>query len=304
MKISTVCGPIDAEKLGNTLIHEHIICTSPEFYFSCNNFLPRQKVLDIACAKVRLAAEKYHINTIIDGTPLSLGRDLGLLKEVSELTQVNIIASSGFYFYPSFAQRQLPVDTLAKLMIDEIEHGAIKPAMLKCAVDVEGMTNDVKKMMTVVAQVQRATDLPIFMHSSSHKRNGLEALELFLGNNVPVEKIIVGHTADAGDLSYPLELLAQGCFISVDRIKTENALQRTGILMELIKQGHAERIFIAHDHICCRDSVINDPPADQNEPHGMDVIHTLVLLELEKAFPGENISSILLNKNVLKLYKG
>ena len=298
MQINTVCGSVDLNDLGNTLIHEHIICTSPEFFREYNNWLPRQQVLDIACAKVRYAAEKYNIQTIVDGTPLSLGRDFQLLQEVSQATDVNIIASAGFYFYPSFAQRQLPVATLAKFMIEEITNGAIRPAFLKCAVDADGMTNDVKKMMTTVAEVQLATGLPVFMHSSSHKRNGLEALELFVQSGVDPRKVIVGHTADAGDASYPLELLDKGCCVSIDRIKPENAVQRTGVLQEVIKHGDIDRIFIAHDHICCRDTVMNTPPAPQGEPNGLDTIHTLVLPQLP-----EGAENKLLKENIIKLYQ-
>jgi phosphotriesterase-related protein len=285
--------------LGNTLIHEHIICTSPEFFNEYNNWLPRQQVLDIACAKVRYAAEKYNIKTIVDGTPLSLGRNLKLLQEVSQATNVNIIASAGFYFYPSFSQRQLPVATLAKFMIEEITDGAIKPAILKCAIDADSMTNDVKKMLSTVAEVQLATGLPVFMHSSSHKRNGLEALELFVQAGVDPRKVIVGHTADAGDASYPLELLDKGCLVSIDRIKPENAAQRTGVLLEVIKHGDIDRIFIAHDHICCRGTVMNNPPAPQGEPHGLDTIHTMVLPQLPEA-----VADKLLRENIIKLYQG
>lgn len=299
MQINTVCGPVDLNALGNTLIHEHIICTSPEFFNEYNNWLPRQQVLDIACAKVRYAAEKHNIKTIIDGTPLSLGRNLKLLQEVSQATNVNIIASAGFYFYPSFSQRQLPVATLAKFMIEEITDGAIKPAMLKCAVDADGMTNDVKKMLSTVAEVQLATGLPVFMHSSSHKRNGLEALELFVQSGVDPRKVIVGHTADAGDASYPLELLDKGCLVSIDRIKPENAAQRTGVLLEVIKHGDIDRIFIAHDHICCRGTVMNTPPAPQGEPQGLDTIHTMVLPQLPEA-----VADKLLRENIIKLYQG
>ena len=302
MQINTVCGAIDLNDLGNTLIHEHIICTSPEFSNEYANWLPRQQVLEIACAKVRYAMEKCNIKTIIDGTPLSLGRDLELLQEVSRATGVNIIASGGFYFYTSFAQRQLPTSTLARFMIEEITNGPVKPAMLKCAVDADGMTNDVKKMMTTVAEVQLATGLPVFMHSSSHKRNGLEALELFVQAGVNPRKIVVGHTADAGDASYPVELLNKGCCVSIDRINVGNAEQRTGILQAVLKTAAFDRIFVTHDHICCRDTIMNDPPAVQGEPRGLDTISTMVLPQIQ--INGIDLTDKLLRENIIKLYQG
>lgn len=304
MFIPTVTGQIAPADLGTTLIHEHIICTSPEFSNEYSDWLPRETVLDIALKKVRYASGKYNIKTIIDGTPLSLGRNLELLKEVSEKTNVNIIASAGFYFYPSFAQRNLPVDTLAGFMIREISSGAIKPAMLKCAVDADGMSNDVKKMMNVTAAVQLATGLPVFMHTSSYKRNGIEALELFLQSGVRADKIIVGHTGDADDLSYPLELLDKGCYVSVDRIKPENYQQRAGIILEIIKRGWQKQLFIAHDHICCRDTVMNTPPAVQNEPYGLDTIHAMVLPILQENGISNEVIEQIMQKNIINLYQG
>ena len=59
MQINTVCGAIDLNDLGNTLIHEHIICTSPEFSNEYANWLPRQQVLEIACAKVCYGKVQY-----------------------------------------------------------------------------------------------------------------------------------------------------------------------------------------------------------------------------------------------------
>ena len=89
--IRTVTGKITPGELGRTLIHEHIICTSPDFQFAFPNWLPREKVVPIAVAKLRYLAEKFQLRTFIDATPISLGRDLGLLREVSEKSGVQII---------------------------------------------------------------------------------------------------------------------------------------------------------------------------------------------------------------------
>ena len=90
MRIHTVTGIIDTGELGETLFHEHIICTSPEFQRVFPDWLPRKKVVDIAVSKIKYAVEKFGIKTIFDATPLSLGRDIELLKEVSEKSEVHV----------------------------------------------------------------------------------------------------------------------------------------------------------------------------------------------------------------------
>ena len=85
MKVNTVTGAVDVAELGATLIHEHVICSSPEFMQA---FHPRwnapEKVIPIVTERLKYIREKHDVRTIVDGTPLSLGRDLDLLKRVSE----------------------------------------------------------------------------------------------------------------------------------------------------------------------------------------------------------------------------
>ncbi|MBO5724055.1 MAG: hypothetical protein J6S58_04430 [Lentisphaeria bacterium] len=302
MQIHTVCGKKDLAELGNTLIHEHVICTGPEFSREYASWLPEELVLDIACKKIRFAAERYGIRTIIDGTPQALGRNLELLRTVSERTGVNIIASTGFYFYNTFAIACLPEQRVADFLIGEITSGAIRPSMLKCAADSDGLPPHVRKMMRITALVQKATDLPVFIHSYAPGRTGTEALQLFMESGVSPSRIVVGHTADSNDLSYPLELLEKGCFISIDRISRSNALQKGTMALELIRKGFENKIFLAHDHICCKDSLMNQPPDSQGEPGGLDTISAVIMPMLQENGFGESTVENLLKKNLCALF--
>lgn len=277
--IRTVTGKITPGELGRTLIHEHIICTSPDFQFAFPNWLPREKVVPIAVAKLRYLAEKFQLRTFIDATPISLGRDLGLLREVSEKSGVQIIASSGFYFYPCFTAICVPPETMARFIIDEInvENNGIH--MLKCAVDAEGVTPVVRRYLETIALVHNETGLPVYMHTHSGNKTGLAAQEILAEKGVPPEKTVVGHVADCNSCDYALEILQRGCSVSVDRINHKNVRNRIELLYRLLQQGFEKRIFVSCDHVCCWDNVMNQISVPNDDVESMGVIW-------QELFPG------------------
>lgn len=279
--INTVSGPVPREQLGSALIHEHIICSSSEFQYAFHGeWLPREKVVDIAVAKLRFIAENCGIRTFVDGTPLTLGRDIDLLKEVSERSGVQIIASSGFYFYPCFTAASVPPETMARFLISEVKRPENGIGILKCAVDSDGVTGFVRSYLETIALVHRETGVPIYLHSHSGNRTGLEAQAILAENGVLPERVVVGHVADCGAPEYALELLKRGCFVSVDRIWKANAAAKAEVLRALLESGFAHRVMVSHDHICCRDSIMNSEPAGVESADALGVIHRYFWPEL------------------------
>lgn len=297
--IETVTGKIKLEELGNTLVHEHIVCSGAEFQAAFPNWRPLEKVLDIAVAKLKYISENYQVRTIIDGTPLILGRDLELLKEASLRSGVQIIASTGFYYYDSFAVLKQPVELMAELLLKEIRHGAIRPAMFKCAADAAGITDTVRKSLQTAGAVYRETGMPVYCHTNSWTHSGIEAQQVLAEAGVAPEKCIFGHVCDSNDIGYALKLLETGCFVSLDRICPHNA----AFAAELIRAGYEERIFLSHDHICCYDTVACDPPAPQNEPHGLDVVHGRIIPEMRKLGVTEEVIEKITTRNIITLYR-
>ena len=297
--IQTVTGPIHLEELGQTLIHEHIICTGAEFQTAFPSWLPRETVLDIAVKKLKYISENWQVRTVVDATPLTLGRDLQLLKEASERSGVQIVASTGFYFYDSFPLLKMPPEKLAEFLVDEIRNGPIRPAMFKCAADAAGITPVVQKALQTAALVHKATGIPVYCHTCARERSGIAAQQILETSGVPPEKMIFGHVSDSNDPDYALELLKKGCYASVDRIHPHNA----AFAAELIRAGYEDRIFLSHDHICCYDTVMTDPPTPQGEPHGLDVVHSKILPEMRALGIAENTIEKIIAGNIIGLYR-
>lgn len=95
--VNTVCGLKNIDELGFTLIHEHIICVAALMLKIFPNFFDYHKLKRQVIDKLREANEVYGVETLVDGTPFQLGRDVELIQEISEQSGVNIIVSTGYY---------------------------------------------------------------------------------------------------------------------------------------------------------------------------------------------------------------
>src|ERR1700736_2890076 len=98
MDIQTVTGPIQAEQLGVTLMHEHIFNASPgiwetipEVFGSREDFV--QKATDVVTA----ARVQANVSTVVDLTPYDLGRSAEVLRDVSERSGVHVVAATGHH---------------------------------------------------------------------------------------------------------------------------------------------------------------------------------------------------------------
>ena len=94
VQIESVKGPIDTSDLGFTLSHEHVVVSSagiPQIY---PEFIQREKSIKEGIRTLS-AAKAEGLDSIIDVTTLDLGRDIDMLKQVSEGSGVNIVCATG-----------------------------------------------------------------------------------------------------------------------------------------------------------------------------------------------------------------
>ena len=94
--VNSVLGSINPSDLGFTLMHEHIACLNASMVQAFPDWFNRQDALSNAISELRYTKQQG-LQTIVDATPINLGRDIRLIREVSEKSGVNIIASTGFY---------------------------------------------------------------------------------------------------------------------------------------------------------------------------------------------------------------
>ena len=73
MMVNTVLGPVAAEALGQTLMHEHITCADWSMRMNFGDkFLQYDKLVEMAAGQLKKLKE-YGITTFVDGTAVNLG---------------------------------------------------------------------------------------------------------------------------------------------------------------------------------------------------------------------------------------
>jgi phosphotriesterase-related protein len=269
--VNTVRGPIDASKVGVTLMHEHVFVLSTEIM---QNYPEpwgdeEQRVAD---AVARLNELKSRgVDSIVDLTVIGLGRYIPRIQRVAAQTDLNIIVATGVYTYndvPFYFHYRGPGTVLGgdELMVDmfvrDIEEGiadtGVKAAILKCATDVQGVTPGVERVLRAVARAHRRTGVPISTHTHSPSERGLEQQRIFQEEGVDLSRVIIGHSGDTTDIRYLEKLIATGSYIGMDRFGIDVLLpfeDRVNTVAKMCELGHARKMVLSQDASCFQDSL-------------------------------------------------
>ena len=252
-KISTVLGEISPDELGITLTHEHIVCASPAMVAAFGNkWMDRERVIEKAVTLLTEAKRECGISSIVDATPVDLCRDISILKEVSEKSGVNILCSTGIYHGDvPFLQGKKP-ERLSKTFIDECKNGiadtGVKPAVLKCATDKQGVTEINEITLLTMAAVQSETGLPLIAHNNFYENTAEAQIETLKRGGADMTRTVIAHASDCKDVPYLEGILSCGCYLGFDRIYPEAYQWQAAVIWELIKRGYADRILLSHDY--------------------------------------------------------
>ncbi len=251
-RTNTITGPIDSEDLGFTLMHEHVFVLSHAMRQAFPNWFDRSALIESAVDELR-AVYASGVRTIVDCTPLNLGRDVGLMLEIAERSEVRIIASGGLYWteepWLDNWDAALLFDWLMK-DLQGMEGTGIKPGVIKCGTDRFGITPLNRKLLQVTARLHLASGLPITTHTTVANRSALDQLDLFAAEGVDLSRVVIGHCGDTDDLAMLETILARGSFIGMDRFRPVHAFpteKRVKVVAELCRRGYADRMILSHD---------------------------------------------------------
>src|SRR5215208_3155075 len=270
-QVHTVTGPIDADQLGTTLIHEHLRTQDEAAHVQWPTAGtakedPPHEVgpggdYEIAVREAKAAVD-LGIETICEPTAMFLGRDVDFMRRVAEQTGLQVIPCTGIYTYdhlPQFFMNRDP-DQIADLFVHDIENGIqgteIKAAFIKCAADEPGVNENIEKVHRAAARASVRTGAPIMAHSRPASNTGPRQIEIFLEEGVDPSKVQIAHTGDTDDLDYIEGLLEKGVWIGLDRYGLNLYLpyeRRQKTARALLERGYAERIFLSADSVATTD---------------------------------------------------
>ena len=254
--INTVTGPVSPKDLGATMAHEHVLLTSAGINHTFPELAERGRTRDKAVAQLT-AAREGGLGTIVDVTPMDLGRDIGLLREVSEASGVRIVAATGVWFdVPRIFWAMKPAE-VAPLFVREIEAGiegtGIRAGVIKVASHIGGVSPQAEIILRAAALAQKETGVPISCHSYAPERVGDRQLDVLLGEGVDASRIYIGHSDDSDDRDYLTGIVSRGAWLGFDHLNfghREGLLsleERLANLAYLLEAGYSGQILFGQD---------------------------------------------------------
>ena len=284
----TVAGPVDPATLGVTLIHEHVLMDSlpllavhgyateahgpydvshaAEARWNPGAHPDNYRVTDRELAVEELA---YLVTagggTIVDVTPLELGRDPGGLAEVAARTGLHIVMGGGHYLGPLHAPdlaARTPAD-IAETLIAESRDGVagtgIRPGIIGEIGTSDPPLPGELNVLRAAAIASRATGLAISVHLHPWGRTGELVADTLLEAGAVPDRIILGHLTTAhDDRPYIERLAARGTGLAFDLFGFDHSLLGAGryppsdadvaaTVIRLVRDGLGERLFLSQD---------------------------------------------------------
>ena len=252
--IMTVNGPISPDKLGITLMHEHVLVD----FRGADSINIRRWDVDIVTMRVLpylSELNKYNCRTYIECTPSFLGKDPELLKRLSDASGLHIITNTGFYgvgnnrFIPSYAFTDT-ADELAERWIDEWENGigatGVKPGFIKIGVDPGLLSEMHQKLITAATKAHLATGLVIMSHTGPSVP-AFEQIAILQKEGVSPEAFIWTHAQSDKNPETHVKAARLGTWVAFDGISNQNVDEYIKMIQNMKDNKLLHRVLISHD---------------------------------------------------------
>jgi phosphotriesterase-related protein len=268
--IATLDGPLDTADLGTVLMHEHVFNLTAEIQLVHPGFNGWDPDVEIPKAQGQLrAAKEAGIDTIVELSPIGLGRSLDLIRRAAEGSGLNLILATGLYTYDvlprpwhfvgpgTLLDGEEPLDALMRADLAEgIEGSGVRPGILKCAIDAAGLTDHVERVVRSVCRVHRETGAPVCVHTSAPHERGRDALRVLAEEEVDPARVMLAHCGDTTDLAYLEDLAASGALLGMDRFGLDVLVpfeDRVSTVVAMCERGHADKMILSQDAMCFTD---------------------------------------------------
>ncbi|MEU4317620.1 phosphotriesterase-related protein [Nocardia fluminea] len=268
-KLPTVLGEISTDNLGTTLMHEHIFVLSPDSRINwVRDWNEHEQILNAVTRLEQLHATGVH--TIVDPTVDGLGRDIHRIQTVAEqVPGLNILVATGVYTYNDVPQyfsyrgpnpyKDLPepmIEYFVRDITEGIQGTDVKACLLKCAIDEQGMTAGVERVLRAVAAAHRITGTPIMVHTHPATQTALTVQHVLDSEGVPPSAVQLAHSGDTTDVDHLSELAEAGYLLGMDRFGIDVVLgfdDRVSTVAEMCRRGYAANMVLSQDAMCHSD---------------------------------------------------
>lgn len=287
--VMTVDGPVDASTIGVTLVHEHLHIDARPLLARVHGYEgagtaaissetaaearwnPGASPDNYDLTDVELIGEELAFfvaaggRTIVDVTPVGLGRSPLALRRIARAAGINVVMGSGFYLEATHPQgvRDATPEQLAAGLVEEFRAGAdgtgIRPGIIGEVGTGTVLQAGEAKVLRAAAWAQATIGASVSVHLHPWSKIGHDVLDVLFAERARPERIVLGHlNPAAGDLSYLRSLLDRGAFGAFDLLGFDHSLLAVGryppsdhdvvaTIHQLMLDGYGERLLVSHD---------------------------------------------------------
>jgi phosphotriesterase-related protein len=245
----TVLGPVDGNRLGFTLPHEHLVFDGSSIFaepaessdremafaplgwdvLSWLRYHPYENLENVrmldeteACRELELYRHAGG-DTLVDVTVPGIGRDPAALVRLSRMTGINIIMGTGLYTEPSLLVRfrDMSVDAMASFFINDLRVG-VGDSGVRAGIIGEIACNwpvapTELKAVRAAALAQQETGAAISLHPGRNREAPLHLAMVLRESGADLSRVILCHT-DARLRAHDdrLRLADEGCVLEYD----------------------------------------------------------------------------------------
>jgi phosphotriesterase-related protein len=260
-RVRTVTGDVEPDALGTVNYHEHLFQRSP--------LLPGDD-LDDEDASGREAAElrKSGFATLVDATPLGLGRRPDAIRRISLATGLTVVMTTGAHRREHYAADHpllsASEDELATAFLRDLTVGAVeglaagenaapdaapRAGVLKVGLGYWRIDDAARRAIAAVGAAHRDTGAPVMVHLE-HGTAAHEALDALASVGVAADRVALAHIDRNPDPGLHAELAARGAFLGYDgaaRARDWPDSVLIECLTETARRGGADRVLLGGD---------------------------------------------------------
>ena len=318
--VNSVSGPISSDEMGITLIHEHLVSGYSGWQFDVGSKRYDRKAIANLCISNLKKAKEYGLNTLVDATPIDLGRDVELQKIVSTKLGINIICATGLYlsalgsagyfkFRNQISDSTTEIyETFVSEITQGIENTGVKAGVIKVATGRGKISRYEEIVLRAAARAQKETGVPIITHTEAGTM-GPEQADILISEGVDPRNIVIGHMCGNCNLEYHISVLNKGPYIAFDRLGIDIEMPdliRKACIIGLIGTGYADKIVISNDYVSLwlgRRSGLNDFIRNLGPNWSYTHIFKNIIPALKAAGVSDNNINMMLIENPKRLFK-
>lgn len=252
--IMAVTGPVQPDRLGFTLPHEHIMSTfgaDPAWEAD----YPVETLMDVVLPYLA-KLKRLGCHTILDCTTAYFGRHPALLKRISEESGMIIVTNTGYYaaaggrYIPRHAYLEIAGDIADRWVaewFDGIGDTGIRPGFIKIAVGDAPLTDIERKLIQAAILTHQRTGLTIQTHLGRNVSGAKEILRLLNEESVHPSAWIWVHAHSMNASEPILEAAKRGAWISFDGICADSSAHILEMLKKFQDHNLLDHVLLSHD---------------------------------------------------------